>query len=127
MSRARGLAVTVLALALLACAAQPTVARERIPTEVSLQNYIGGGEGFKGEVESGPGCEKGRVIKLKYDAPSHYPDDSWTTRTNGKGKWNIEFSSHKPNPGEYQAIAKKREVGDDLCKQARSEVVDIEV
>ena len=102
-------------------------ARERIPTHVSLQNYISGGEGFKGEVKSDTGCENNRVIKLKYDAPPHYDDDSWTTRTNGKGKWNIEFTSHKPNPGEYQAIATKKELGDDLCKQARSKPVDIHV
>ena len=127
MGRARGLVCASAILCLVSLTVCPAIARERIPTDISMHNFIGGAEGFEGEVFSDPGCVRNRVVKLKYDAPPGYRDQSRTNRTNSDGEWRIEFKGHKPNPGEYQAIAKKKELSRDFCKQGRSKTIDIHV
>ena len=117
----RTLTALLAALGALALVGGAAVAHEeRFETRVTLKTKDP--SAFKGKVEAGGGCRKGRTVKvyhlLEYGGER---DLVGSTKSKRSGAWKLTLND-PPEKGNYQAIAKKLTLGDHKCKRGASKV-----
>jgi hypothetical protein len=117
----RALTLSIAALGALALVGGIAVAHEdKFETKVTLKTKDP--SAFRGKVKAGGGCSEGRTVKvfqlLEYGGER---ERIGKTTSDQAGAWELPLDT-PPAKGNYQAIAKKLQLGDHKCKKGASKV-----